>query len=415
MSKADVAVVGGGIIGAFSSYYLAKDGFEVSWLVGRNPREAASWGNAGFLAVGTATPLPEFESLGRVVRWTLQKGSPLKVGLKFILKQGGWLALYMKEGRRSTEARAVRLLRQMGLESLEAIEEMVMTGLLSPEFSRKGALAVYLKSKNLEKHVEGLKTTAEVGHKFQVLTADECRRLEPLLSGEVSGGILFEEDGWVHPAKILLQMRRLAEQVGAKVFELEATGLGLQSDAVNAIDVHGEKLTAENYVFALGAHTRMFFKRIGLDIPVAPAWGHTVTLEPITGKLSRPVMIGESKVALSQTHDGNMRVSGFFELSTPDFRPPESRYAWLTKRAGEVIPRLRDLKIVDSWSGMRPCTPDGLPIIGRLSRLRNVILAVGHCREGLTMAPATGRMVMGIIRSGSKSVHPMLSPERFKL
>jgi D-amino-acid dehydrogenase len=310
---------------------------------------------------------------------------------------------------------ATKLVREMAVESLAILEEIVKSGLIEPEFTKKGTLFVYASQEKLQRHIRDLKE--KLGHlsiPYKVLGASECREHEPLLSDRVAGGILFKEDAWVNPSRLLLQMRELLARLGVKIITREATRLEVSSGRVIGVRVDGEYLKAANYVLSIGSHTKQLLSKVGLIIPVAPAWGYTVVLEAASHRIRRPIIIGEKRLAVSQTLDGNIRLSGFFELSPLDYSPPRSRYLWLRENASDLLPIAKDLRTVDEWAGARPCTPDGLPIIGRISTLKNALLAVGHCREGLTLAPATGKMVSEIIRFDAKPDR-LLSPDRFGL
>ncbi len=300
-------------------------------------------------------------------------------------------------------------------ESRGKVVEVAESKISDAELSDRGVLVVYSSQDKLDLHVADLKGEAGQGVPHRVLGGSECREMEPSLSKEIVGGILLEKDAWLNPSKFLLQMRELAAGMGGRVVGDDAADVRVENGRILGVRVGEEEVKAQDYVFALGAYSTPFLSKIGVNLPVAPGWGHRITFEPTEKKLNGPLQLGDHKISVSQTSEGSVRASSFFELSTIHYTPPESRYELIKKKTALSIPFVENLALADKWSGMRPCTPDGLPIIGRPSRISNLVLAVGHCRKGLLLSSATGRMVKEILRSGAKDVHPLLSPARFGL
>lgn len=346
--------------------------------------------------------------------WALARKSPIRLQPRFLSSHLRWLIGYMKKGRTATSPEAVSLLREMGIESLRLIEDLASSGTIDVEFQRNGALMVYLSKENLARHTEDLERIGGSQLHFKVLDPEECRRFEPGLSKDLAGGVFFEDDGWVNPMKLLEEMRRLIVESGALVISEEVDRVEVKDGEVKGLVLGDSRLLADEFVFAVGTSSSKLLGR-EVSIPIAPAWGHTITLAPGRVRIGRPVNFGDQRVALSQTSSGSMRISGFFELAPTDFRPSAERYEWLKRTASIMIPGIDELNVQELWSGMRPCTPDGLPVIGRISRLRNAILASGHCREGVTLAPAAGRIVATLVGSprNESTVSTLLSPLRF--
>ena len=184
-------------------------------------------------------------------------------------------------------------------------------------------------------------------------------------------------------------MRGIISGLGGTVIDDKISDIDISNGSVVSIQTDSEIFKADNYIFAMGAYSREFFSKFGVKLPIAPGWGHRITLEPTNFKLQLPLMLGDYRVSASQLSNGSIRLSGFFELASSNYIPPDSKYTWLQDKAALSLPFIKDLKIKDTWSVMRPCTPDGLPIIGKLSGINNLILAVGHCREGLTLSAST--------------------------
>lgn len=415
MDKNDIIVVGGGAIGAFSCYSLLKNNFNVTWITGIDPKESAAWGSAGIIAIGVGVPLPSYESLGAAAKWVLEKDPPIKLSPRFLISRLGWFLSYVKRSEVPLEPNSTALLKKMAIETRDQLDDLINSKLLNLDFSTRGILMTYSTEKDLNRHVNDLSAIKNNSLSYKILNNSTIKDVEPTLSDNIVGGILFEDDNWINSSDFIEQMRGIISGLGGTVIDDKLSDAAINNGHVDSVQTASEKFKADNYVFSMGSYSREFFSKFGIKLPIAPGWGHRVTLEPTKVKLQLPLMLGDYRVSASQLSNGSIRLSGFFELSSPDYVPADSKYTWLQDKASLSLPFLKDLKIKDTWSGMRPCTPDGLPIIGKLSGIDNLILAVGHCREGLTLSASTGTMITSILKSGMNEIDPLLRPERFGL
>ena len=415
MDNTDVIVVGGGAIGAFCCYSLLKNDFNVTWVTGIDPKKSAAWGSAGIIAIGIGVPLPSYESLGAAAKWVLEKDPPIKISPKFLISRLGWFLSYVKRSEVPLEPKSTALLKKMAIETRDQIDELISSKLLNLDFSTRGILMTYSTEKDLNRHVNDLNSIEHDSLSYKILNNSTIKEVEPNLSDNIVGGILFEDDNWINSSDFIEQMRGIISDLGGTVIDDKISDININNGSVVSIRTDSEIFKADNYIFAMGAYSREFFSKFGIKLPIAPGWGHRITLEPTDFKLQLPLMLGDYRVSASQLSNGSIRLSGFFELSSSDYIPPDSKYTWLRDKAALSLPFIKNLKIKDTWSGMRPCTPDGLPIIGKISGINNLILAVGHCREGLTLSASTGTMVTSILKSGMDEIDPLLRPERFGL
>jgi D-amino-acid dehydrogenase len=409
----EVVVVGGGVVGSFIVNRLASAGYKLSWVLGPDPRDSAAWGSAGYVAVGSGTPILTYQGILKLAKWVISPDSPVKLRTGFLISNAGWLRSYITRGRK-LPLEALQLIRGLALQTLDEIQRLVDAGEINVELSRKGTLLVFSSERYLEDHLLQTHGLRRLGVKYTALGASECREIEPNLSNTVVGGVLYHEDAWVNPARLLLEMRRRAGRLGVMSMEGWAREVVFREGLVEGVKVGSDIVRGDTVVLAMGARTASFLQGIGCRLPLAAAWGYTVTLARASWKLSRPVMLGETRLAISQTEEGCPRLSGFFELAPVNHSPPPERYTWLRAKAAALMPSLTGLPIIDRWAGMRPCTPDGLPVIGRLKKHPQLLIATGHCREGLTLAGGTARLIEDVLRS-HKAAQPLLSPLRFGL
>jgi len=404
--------VGGGIVGSFIALNLSED-YEVHWILGGPTRSAAAWGSGGLIQPGSGSLFQKYQGISQLLKWILSERSVVRMSPSFLWRERRWLSVYAEQGRSSntTTTEATALWRAMASESLKEIESSVQTQMECD--SSKELLQCYRDPKALRANRYALlKSVPSV--RFREVGSKECRELEPELTQDVVGGFLFEDDLWINPAELLDKMRsRLAKST--TIHDERVGSVATEAGKVAELALGSESLKTDDYVFATGASLPELLKDIGLEIPIVPAWGHMITLRPNRRVLQRTVQIGESRMVIAQTRDSLIRASASVELAPRNHSFPPRRYRALKKMASGAVPMLVSSDITDTWSGMRPVTPDGLPIIGRSSKYENLLIAGGHGRLGVTLAPATGRMVKQMLSSERIEGAQFLSPARFGL
>ncbi|MEM1937683.1 MAG: FAD-dependent oxidoreductase [Candidatus Caldarchaeum sp.] len=397
----DVVVVGGGIVGLLTSFMLKQKGLEVVLAAGKDMTKAASWGNAGYLASGFGSPIPSAESLSQIMKWMMSGESPVKVATSFFLKEispRGWLTQYLRDSRKTTGLEYALRLRKTCLESVELLKKIIEELNLETDFRSDGILEVYLRSDSLEKHLQLLEANKELKLDYKFMDRKECLEENSLLSKEIVGGILFKEDMSLTPSKLVLALRSaLKQKLAVQIVDEDVVKIDVEDGRVSAMILSGgSSLKAREYVVCAGVQTRHLLSQIGVELPIVPAYGYMVMTEPASDRLSRPTAGGEFRVAMSQTAEGNLRATGFFELSNTSQPPLEERCRYLRQKAAEYVPVFAKLNIIQKWFGARPCTPDGLPVVGRVG-YRNLVVAAGHCRLGVTTAASTAKTVADIL------------------
>ncbi|MEM0383245.1 MAG: FAD-dependent oxidoreductase [Candidatus Caldarchaeum sp.] len=397
----DVVVVGGGVVGLLTSFMLKRKGFDVVVAAGKDMTKAASWGNAGYLAAGFGSPIPSAESISQILKWMMSGESPVKVSPSFFLKEitpSGWITQYLRDSRKTTGLEYALRLRKTCLESVELLKKIIEELSLETDFRSDGILEVYKRRESLEKHLQLLEANKELQLDYKFMDRQECLEEGPLLSKDIVGGILFREDMSLTPFKLVTALRSvLKEKLAAPVIDEDVVKINVEDGRVSSMTLAGgSSLSAREYVVCAGVHTRRLLSQAGVELPIVPAYGYMVMTEPASDRLSRPTAGGEFRVAMSQTAEGNLRATGFFELSNTSQPPLEERCRYLRQKAAEYVPVFAKLNIIQKWFGARPCTPDGLPVVGRVG-YRNLVVAAGHCRLGVTTAASTAKTVADIL------------------
>jgi len=412
----DIIVVGGGFVGLLTAYRLRRRGYSVVVVGGHAPRLGASWGNAGLIHQGSTTAVPEIMGFWRVLRLALKPGSYISTSPGVVLREalpGGWIWRYARSLSRGGAARLGAVLTPLASEGRAGWIEILRAEGLEVDMLERGSIEVFFSEELLKlEAAPAAEMAGRVGFRVRVLSAIECRELEPLLSERVAGGIYYLDDVWINPAKALESVISVLQRMGVDVFWEAASSVKLEGEGVR-VESTSRVWRGERAVIAAGAWTGRLVRRLGVKIPIIAGRGYLALLEPVDERLARPIFYSDEKIVISQTAAGNIRVNSYFELNSPEAPLDQSKIERMVKR-GLGIVRLRSRpRVVDEWVGSRPCTPDGLPVIGAIDPRSRLIVAVGHCRLGVTLSPATARLVEELVEGVENPVLTHFSPWRF--
>ncbi|MEM4311636.1 MAG: FAD-dependent oxidoreductase [Nitrososphaerales archaeon] len=409
MEKTEVLIIGGGIVGLLTAYMLNKN-YNVILISDGNLKKAASWGNAGLIAPSFGAPMPNIFGFSSLIRIILGLNKVIKLRFVFLLKKF-YPDMVMLIKFKDKLVNSLNIIREMALESAKLTEKIIIEEKLDVDFKRTGILEVYINKANFE---EDIKEIEKYLGKVNVRSASECIEEEPLLKRNIYGGIFYEDDSWLDPAKLMISLRNLLTRKGIKIVNGNVKSFRTLKDKVISAKLNGEEILADNFVVACGAYTPKLLANINLKIPIFAGRGYTVLTNPILKKLRKPVICGEYRIAISQRVQGNFKISGIFELTKPEDKEDKSLYNLLKEKSSLYIDTISELNLEERWMGSRPCTPDGLPLVG-YTTYKNLIIASGHCRLGLTLAAITGKIVKELLEDKESKFFNLLSPSRFKL
>jgi D-amino-acid dehydrogenase len=380
----DVAVVGGGAIGVCCALELARRGARVT-LYERGPTLASgcSAGNAGLICPSHSTPIANPTSLRNGLRWMWKRDSPFYLRPRPAVLP--WLARFAVASRHPDEGAAA--IRELSVASLELHAQL--GDALGTSFERTGTLNVYETHDGLEAEA---RAAARSGLPFEVFDADGTRELEPSLIGPAAGSVRYPEEGRVDP-------KRFVEAVG-----VAARDAGV--DIRIGTEIHSrDELDAETVVVAAGAWSKQL-----VELPLEGGKGYHVDYELSEDAPRIPTWVQETWTIATPLPD-RLRLSGTLELAGLDLSISEQRVAKIRAGGERWFRGLRSRRVLETWAGLRPCLPDGLPAIGRLD---GVVVATGHAMKGVSLAPITARLVAQLL-SGEPPEHDLalFRPDRF--
>jgi D-amino-acid dehydrogenase len=407
----DVAVIGAGAVGAAVALELSKRGRDVM-VVERGSDWAAgcSWGNAGLICPSHAGPWATTSDIGQAMRWMLRPDSPLGI------KPSPTLVPFMGRlltARQQKVQRALELSRQLCRDSLALHKKLVAEG-LDTGFHQVGLLDVYETEAGLERGRRGAELHLAAGVRCEVIDRGRVLELEPELHPELAGGVFFPDEAHCDPARFVTAVGGAALSAGARLVT-GADVLGIQP-AGASVDVTTTAgiIRAGTVVVAAGAWSASLARALGHPIPLQGGKGYTIDLpNDDRAPLKRPLMLQEARIAVTPL-DGRLRFAGTMQFAGLDESIDQRRVASVHRAGTHMLPAWRDSPVAKIWSGLRPCTPDGLPFIGWLRDDMPVALATGHAMLGLTQAPISGELIADLLDGDQRDEFAMLDPGRFR-
>jgi D-amino-acid dehydrogenase len=402
----DVVVVGGGIVGACVALELARAGAEVEVVErGGGWGEGCSWGNAGLLVPSHARPIAAPEALRAGLGWMVRPDSPF--GLKLKPSLAPWLLRYLRASTAKRADAGEVLQRELSLESLGMFRELAAEG-IDGGFEVPGCLTVHT-SPDAEEHAAA-EAASETGRALgaRVLTGDEARSLEPALTSRVGAAVLFPGEARCDPVRLASAVGSAAVERGVRL----STGVEAYALAPDGVETTHGRVRAGRVVVAAGAWSGRLARTAGVRLPLQGGKGYAAEWAPEEAPVRMPLYLHDHRVVANPMGGDRTRMTGGLLLDGLDESFDPRRVQAIATAAEETLgvtarPRLR-------WRGLRPCTPDGLPVVGAHGRAPNAIFATGHGMLGVTLAPLTGRLVASIVAGAP--AHPALtplSPERF--
>ncbi|MFL6572465.1 MAG: D-amino acid dehydrogenase [Burkholderiales bacterium] len=403
-----VLVLGAGVVGVASAWYLAEAGHEVS-VVERQPSAAmeTSFANGGQISAGHAEPWARPSVLPKILRWLGREDAPLLFRARPDWAQWLWGLRFLVEclpGRFEHNRRALAGLARYSRDCLRELREKA--GLRYDHLSR-GILHFATDGHDFEVLARDAEAARALGIERQVKSAPECLALEPALRESqvpVTGGVYTPGDESGDARRFTEELARLAARRGVR-FRYDSTIESIEAGGgtvrgVTVVDEEEERqLQADAYVVALGSYSPLALKPLGLSIPVYPLKGYSITLPlgPEQAGAAPTVSLTDEAHKIVISRLGNrLRAAGTAELAGYDTAVSPVRCAAIARRVVNLFPALRSITSYDSWAGLRPATPGNVPIVGR-TQFSNLFLNTGHGTLGWTLACGSGRALADLV------------------
>jgi len=412
--QVDILIVGAGIIGSSIGAELSRRGAKVCVIDKGAVGKGCSYGNAGWMTPCFAMPLPMPGMLLKSMKWLMDPQSPLYIKPSLSWDLASWMISFLKAMNETQARRAVECLVVLSQKSLTEYEKL---GQKYPEirFQKKGLLMVSRTEAGVAAAVEELNYVKNLGIPGKVLNGDEALAMEPALKAPILGGVYFSQEAMAEPYLVVQALAKEILSNGGEILE----NTELQDFVINSNNQIEKVLTstgeiqAKQVIMATGSWSKSMAKMMRLRVPILGGKGYAMIVPPLEKQPQYPMMLVEKKIAITPRQN-TLRIAGTLELVDQDFSITQKRVENIKRGAREFLHLPEELQVQELWAGLRPCTPDGVPLIGRHASIQNLVLAVGHQMLGLQSGSGTGLLVADIVENKVPFVDmAVLDPNRF--
>lgn len=418
MAKDRTVVIGAGIVGLTTAYFLAREGRQVVVLDREPTGQGASCGNAGLLSIGHY-PLTRPGASWRGMRWMFNRDAPLYIRPRMDPALVNWLWTFHRHCNQSWLDRCMDTLCRMGFPSLTLLEEILQRENIQCHYAREGWLDVVMDPANLEGAVEEARSLERHGYAHEVLSGEALRARSPCFAPEVAGAVWYKDSARCDPGACMHGLERACMQHGVEV----RTGVEVESvvrdragsGVTGALLSNGETVEGDQVVLAAGIWSADLGRSMGLDIPMQPARGYHVQLEGVPALPFTGCVLHETFVAVTPM-GAQLRLAGTLEIAPLGQPWMRNRLASLHRGARAYLRGVDQGRTLAEWAGYRPCTSDGMPVIGPVRGLRGAFVGTGHAMMGMTLGPVTGRALADWALGRTPSLDLSLcAPDRYLL
>lgn len=397
MSK--VLIIGGGVVGLTSAYYLQKKGYEVTVLDKGDITDNCSFGNAGMIVPSHFVPLAAPGMIKQGIRWMFNSKSPFYVRPSLNAGLVNWGLKFMKHATAKHVNQSAVPLRDLSLLSKKLYQDLAKEPEFEFELSPKGILAFYKTEKAGEEEAHLAAKAIELGLDMAVLSAAQCQALQPDLKLDVLGAVHYRCDAHLYPAKLMNALLKYLTDNGVKIERgKEVDKIEVTGNRIMKVFSGTEAWEADQYIVATGSWSPAVAKMAGVKISLMPGKGYSFMEPEPQNRLTIPALLCEARVAITPMN-GQIRYGGTMELDKINNRINMQRVKGIVESVPAYFPDLKPALPAEKeiWYGFRPSSPDGLPYIGRSEKRENLVISTGHGMMGLSLGPATGLLVSQII------------------
>ena len=412
----EITIIGGGIIGLCSAYYLQKEGYTIRVIDRGDITDGCSFGNMGYMSPSHFVPLASPGIIAEGIKHMFSSSSPfyIKPRLNWQLIQWGYY--FLKSSNAQTAAQNAPYLNNLLQLSRHLIQEM--RNEIGNEFDmeEKGCLMMCRLQKTLDHEFHLADEAEKFGLKVERLKKDDVQKLEPDVELDVAGAVLFKDDCHFNPGKMMQVLKKYLENKGVQ-FQLNTTVTAFErsNKRITAVITDKGKFDCHEIIVATGSWLPVVAKMMGIKLLLQPGKGYSHTYAHIEKNIKYPAILVDGRCAITPWGK-QLRIGGTMELSGINNKVMVKRMQGIYDSAKIFYPGLQiDFPPVDKiWNGLRPVTPDGLPYIGRHSSLQNVIIAGGHAMLGISEGTGTGKLVSEIMQHKTSSIDiQVFDPLRF--
>ena len=412
-----ITIIGGGIIGLSCAVKLAEAGADVVVIEKNEVGYGCSYGNAGWMTPCFAMPLPMPGMLIKSMKWMLNPSGPLYIKPVPSVLLSQWLTRFLLS---MTEAKAQTAIEALVKLSIKSLQDYKQLALEYPEIDmqQKGLLMVSATRDGVKAATQEMELVAKHGIPGSFLTGEQIKEFEPALRGNLLGGVYFSQEAHAEPLKVVQALAKKAQKLGVKILEhTEFQKANIATDGktkkIKSIQTSNGEMVSDSFVLAAGSWSQALADNLSLNVPIMGGKGYALIVDKLEAQPKVPIMIVDRKIAITPRAN-SLRIAGTLELVNQDFSITERRVKAIFEGAKEFLQIPNDIKVHETWRGLRPCTPDGVPLIGWAKDYSNLMMACGHQMLGLQAGLGTGQLVSDLVTRGTSDLQrSVYDPARF--
>lgn len=416
--KKKVVIIGAGTIGLHCAYYLHNSGHEVE-IIESLPEEdesACSYGNCGLIVPSHFVPLASPAMLKSGLKMIFDNKSPVHLPLLKNISQIPWFVKFMMAANNKHVKHVIPTLFRLNEESKILYREINNQHKKSSKWLENGLLMVATSGKGFQEEMAVSKIANELGIETKILDEAELKKFEPDVNFNVAGAVWYQSDAHLQPTKHLQWLKKYLKDNGVKIhYQTRLLKLTISNGKIKQAETHKRNFLADEYVLAAGVFSKEIANTIGISLPLLAGKGYSIDYLDSQFKLKTPVILTEAKVAITPFGD-SIRLGSGMEFNGQTGHVNMKRVQAMLDRTHSAIPEIPQVNAADVkiWEGLRPVTPDGVPLIGRTKQFKNLIVASGHAMMGVSLAPITGKIITNFVDGKSTGFpNDIFHPNRF--
>ena len=404
-----VIIIGGGIIGLCSAYYLQKEGHKVTVIDKSDFTSGASYVNAGYITPSHIISLAAPGMITKGIKWMFDATSPFYVKPRLDLDFLKWSLAFKRSATKKKVEKAIPIIKDINLLSRELYRDLKSSGDFDFYYQQKGLLMCYQTEKAGEEEWKVGQRAIKEGLKVENLSKEKVQKIEKKVNLNIKGAVYYHSDAHMTPNEFMPQLKAYLKNNGVSILaNEEVLDITVSNQKVTGIKTTNLQIKSDEFVIATGSWSQNLAKKLGVKIPIQAGKGYRINTKNETN-ITIPSILTEAKVAVTPMN-GFTRFAGTMEIGGINHKINKTRVNSIANAVEKFYP---DLKINEQEKeaakcGLRPLSPDGLPYIGKSSKCTNVTFATGHAMMGWSLGPATGKLVSEIISDKKRSLD--LSP-----
>ena len=414
---ANIIIIGGGIIGLSSAYYLLQQGHQITIVDKTDMLDGCSYGNAGYVSPSHFVPLASPGIVKQGFKWMTDSKSPFYVQPRLSKSLVNWGMKFIKSATKGNVDASAIPLRDINLLSKQLYEDLCNVPGFSFYYVNKGMLDFFKTDENAHHAEEMVAASKKLGLDAKLLNKQEVQQMEPELNMDIKGAVYFKCDSHMYPNKLMKDMIAYLTNNGVTIKTCEEVKTFIkEGNTIKGFRTKVSEYFGDHVVLAAGAWSGEVASNLSLNIPMVGGRGYSMTFEDLPFKIKQPIILSEARVALTPMAENKIRFGGTMEITSTNTPPRMNRVRGIIESVKKYFP---DVEIPfpekdKIWFGFRPCSADGLPYIGKVNKYNNLVIASGHAMLGLSLGPATGKLVSEIITEETTSIDiKAFNPDRF--